>query len=223
MADHTDTASLRRVARVAGLCYLGMALTGPVALLVVPSQVFVAGDPAATAAQVVAQEGLVRLGVLAGVICQVCYVLTALALDRLFVEQSALLRRILLALVVAGAPLGIGTELFSLAAIELAHGQTPALAYTALQLHEHGVTLASVFWGLWLLPFGALVVRSARVPSWLGWLLVLGGVAYLVDSTLGILWPDLRAALTDVLLLPLAAGELSMIGWLLVRGVRDPS
>lgn len=220
--DEQPLRTQRRTARLAGAFYLVMALTGPVAILLVPSRVVVAGDAAATAAQVLEHAGLVRAGVLAGLVCQVAFVLTALALDTVFADDVPWLRRAMLALVVAGAPVAVVGELLPLAALSVAGDPAWAgLALPAFELHAQATILASAFWGLWLFPFGALVVRSGRMPKVLGWLLGLGGTAYLVDVTLGLVWPDVRAAVTDVLLLPLAIGELSMVVWLLVWGVRE--
>jgi hypothetical protein len=38
--------------------------------------------------------------------------------------------------------------------------QREALAMLFLRLHNHGVLVNEVFWGLWLFPFGLLVYRS---------------------------------------------------------------
>lgn len=53
-------------------------------------------------------------------------------------------------------------------------------------------------------------------------LLIVGGVSYVIDGSLALLWPAARKAATDYLMLPLAACELGMVLWLLIKGVRDP-
>ena len=61
---HTDEArtGLVRTARVTGLLYLGVAVTGGLGFLFVRGQLFMEGDPAATLANLVANPGLARLG-----------------------------------------------------------------------------------------------------------------------------------------------------------------
>jgi hypothetical protein len=48
--------------------------------------------------------------------------------------------------------------------------QLDAMAYLFLRLHSHGITVASIFWGLWLFPFGMLVIRSGFIPRVFGYL-----------------------------------------------------
>ena len=59
-------------------------------------------------------------------------------------------------------------------------GEAAQAAFAAsIQRYGYGLRIASLFWGLWLLPFGWLVLRSARLPRVLGLLLVLGGIGVL--------------------------------------------
>lgn len=41
-----------------------------------------------------------------------------------------------------------------------------ALALLSLRLHGQGIIIASIFWGLWLFPFGILVIRSRFIPGY---------------------------------------------------------
>jgi hypothetical protein len=95
-----------------------------------------------------------------------------------------------------------------------------ALALLFLGLHSQGFVVAGIFWGLWLLPLGALVIRSGFAPRVLGFLVILAGLAYLVDSFTSVLLPEYRPLVSIVALVFEAVGELSMIGWLLITGAR---
>jgi hypothetical protein len=64
------------------------------------------------------------------------------------------------------------------------------------------------------------VIRSGFVPKLLGVFLLVGGVAYLADSSLALFAPELRAETSSFLMVPLAIGELAMVVWLLARGPR---
>src|SRR5512135_320698 len=65
--------------------------------------------------------------------------------------------------------------------------QREALGMLFLRLHIHGVLAVEIFWGLWLLPFGLLVIRSRFLPRVLGILLIIAGVAYVAHSVTSLL------------------------------------
>lgn len=84
--------------------------------------------------------------------------------------------------------------------------------------------VAQVFWGLWLIPFGWLVVRSGQLPRLLGYLLVPGGLSYVADFAGQVLvagYGDMHIA--GYVTLPAALGEIGTCLWLLVMGVRRGS
>ncbi len=58
-----------------------------------------------------------------------------------------------------------------------------------LHLHGQGVGVVEIFWGLWLVPFGLLVMRSGFLPGLLGVLLIAACVGYLADSLTSLLAP----------------------------------
>jgi len=94
--------------------------------------------------------------------------------------------------------------------------QRQALATFFLELHGFGYgVVAAVFFGLWLLPLGALILRSGFIPKVVGWLVTLAGVGYLVDVVLGAMAPGTGFVLSEYTFV----GELLLMGWLLVKGV----
>lgn len=225
-----DTAALKRSARIAGLWYLAMAISGPVGLVYVPSQIVVAGDAAATAANLAAHPLLVRVGVLSGLVCQVSFVFLALALRRLFQGINEKHARLMLALVIAAVPIAIVTDIFPLAALEVASSadylrpltpdQRSALAMVFIKAQQFGIAIVEVFWGLWLFPFAALVLRSGFIPKIFGVLLVVSGASYVIECVIVVLAPQHKGMVGDILTLPLAAGEVATLLWLLIKGVR---
>jgi hypothetical protein len=101
----------------------------------------------------------------------------------------------------------------------IAGDQRAALGMLFLRLHSHGVLAVEVFWGLWLLPFGMLVIRSRFLPRVLGVLLIVGGVAYVAHSLVSLLLGGQRiVAYEQVTMLARAAAELPVILWLVVAG-----
>ncbi len=222
--------SRKRTARIAGLWYLAMALSGPIGILYVPSKILVAGDAGATAANIAAHESLLRVGIVSSIFCQITFVFLALALRRLFEGVDDKHSRLMVSLVVAAAPVAIVNELCHVAALEFGTGgaylaalspeQRGALALAFMNARQTGVAIAGVFWGLWLFPFGVLVMRSGFIPKALGALLIVGCFSYLIDSGVALLAPTHREAIAGVLMLPLAAGEISIVFWLLIKGAR---
>ena len=79
-------------------------------------------------------------------------------------------------------------------------------------------TVGGLFFGLWLVPMGWCVLRSGWMPRALGWILVVGGVGYVLGAFVDYLVPDAQL-LADLMIVPATIGELWMIGYLLVRGV----
>ena len=78
---------------------------------------------------------------------------------------------------------------------------------------------AQIFWGLWLFPFGALVIRSGFIPRFLGVLLIIAGVGNLVAAFVGLVLPQYvdRVSLFTMVL---SFGEMPIVFWLLIWGAK---
>ena len=100
--------------------------------------------------------------------------------------------------------------------------QLEALALGLLNLNSEGNTVDSVFWGLWLLPCGILVIKSGFLPRILGILLMVAGFAYLTSSITSIVLPAYSQVVSQVTM-PLLFGEFPIIFWLLIKGAKVPS
>ena len=88
------------------------------------------------------------------------------------------------------------------------------------QLIRHAWGVGGLFFGLWLMPMGYIVVSSRCMPVWLGRMLILGGIGYLLTTFLG--YTGLKNSMIDLLTLPATVGEFWMIGYLLLYGIRTP-
>jgi uncharacterized membrane protein len=84
--------------------------------------------------------------------------------------------------------------------------------------HLWGV--AGLFFGLWLIPMGWLVVRSRWLPRLLGQLLMVGGVGYVLGTFVSYVFADADLA-AGLLTVPATIGELWIVGYLIVFGVRE--
>ena len=102
----------------------------------------------------------------------------------------------------------------------LGRPQREALAMVFLDLHRYGYVVGWIF-GLWLFPFGVLVVRSGFLPRILGVLLIAAGFGYLADSLTPLLLPGYENLVSRLAAIPLTLGEPAIILWLLIRGAKD--
>jgi hypothetical protein len=222
--------SRKQNARTAGWLYLAVAVTGGFSMLYVPSLI-VAGDAAATLRNIAASEGLYRLGLVAGLECQALFVFLGLALYRLLAEVDRARARLMVALVITGAAVAFLNMLNQVPALVVLSGapyleafdlaQRQALALFFLGLHAEGIVLAKVFFGLWLIPLGLLIVRSGFLPKVLGWLLVVGGVGYVVDVLVHFLAPSLAPTVTPIATAPSGLAEIGLTFWLLIKGAKE--
>src|SRR5262249_32601087 len=75
------------------------------------------------------------------------------------------------------------------------------------------------FFGLWLFPFGLLVIRSGFIPRILGYLLIIAGSSYVLGSLNFVLSPPFGNVVSIVVGVGYL-GELGVVVWLLVTAVR---
>ena len=225
--------SIGRDARIAGFLYLILVLLGLFSLIYVPERIIVHGNAAATTANIVANEGLLRLSIYNELIAIVVELFVALALYRLF-ERVDKAQAVLLVILggILPVPIYFMNALNWVGALLMAKGGG---VYTALftvperqgwvmlfiSLHHYGFLASAIFAGLWLLPMGWLTYRSGFLPRFLGVWLIVGGITYLAQSAVGFLLPEYQDALGKVAF-PLELGEIVFMLWLLIIGAREP-
>ena len=224
--------TIKRQARIAGFLYFLVGVTAPIALLYVPGKIIVSGDATATANNIRASESLFRIGIAAELTYLVTIIFVTLALYRLFkgVSQARARELVILGSLIS-VPIGFLNALNQVAALVVATGpdflsaydtpQLDALAYLFLRLHSWGLDLASVFWGLWLFPFGILAVKSGFIPRIFGYLLFVAGFAYLASAYIAVLLPQYVEQVGDVAMI-LYFGEPPIMLWLLIWGASGP-
>lgn len=212
---------LRRDGRLAGALYLIVVLAGMHCLAYVPGQV---GD---TLGQASAHAGMFRSGIASFLVMQVAFLLLPLALYRVLADVDRPAAIAMVALAVVSVPIGLVAVTHRLEALALldpaATGTTDAMESAfalCLQRYSHGLRIASLFWGLWLLPFGWLVLRSGRLPRVLGLLLVLGGLGYVAQVFGGLVPAIADAPWLRYVRMPAAFGEIGSCLWLLLFGAR---
>lgn len=223
---------VNRDARIAGLFYTLMVVTGPFVLLYVPGKLFVPGNAVETAANIVANPSLFRAYIVVGLISEFTFIATALALYRLLKERGPELAALMVMLVLLEAPIsfwGIATQISTLSLLQAPDlfavfdpVQRDVLATLMLSIEGRGIAVSELFWGLWLVPLALLVYRSGFLPRFLGVWLFLNGLAYLATSLTRIVMPE-HVGMVSSVTLPVLLGEAVFALWLLIGGAGKAS
>ena len=221
--------SLKRTARLAGICYLLVALIAPFGIMYVPGQIIVWGDAAATATNILNRELLFRIGIADRMMVEVMMLLAVWYLYRLLKQVNEHQARLMVIFYIVAVPIGFLINAFNITALVLVKGQilpgfSPEqlndLAELFLRTGNYDTQLVQLFWGLWLLPFGMLVYRSGFIPKIFGILIFINGVAYMVLTFTFVLIPEHTSLVTKITMPFLFLGEIPIIFWLLIKGVR---
>ena len=205
------------VARITGLAYLGLAVFGLTGQLI--RNELDAPDAAGTRANLVAHEGLARLGIAVDLGSVLTQALVAVCFFVLFRHVHAVAAACVTAFGLVNAAMILVATVFSTTALDAAVGGGAGSTDRAMLLTDLQQTAwltGGLFFGLWLIPMGWLAVRSGSMPRVLGWTLVGGGIGYVLSTYAQALLPDTSWP-ADVLLVPATIAELWMIGYLLVK------
>ncbi len=221
----TTTNSVNKTARYAGLLYLILAFCGGFAEFFVRQAIMVPGDAAATAANILASESTFRLGFAAELVGQVVFVLLVLALYQILKSVNRNQALLMVSLVLVAVTITCLNMLNQYAALMVLEGsdylavfssaQLQAFSLLFLNLHHAGYLIAQIFFGLWLLPLGYLIIKSGFLPWIVGVLLVIAGIGYLADVLIFVLLPGVDLVLSEFTFV----GEVVLLLWLLVKGV----
>ena len=227
-----DISSIKSKARLAGALYVVMGIPAWFSLMYVPSAIVVRGDAAATARNIVSGQSLYRLGILSELVSQTIFLVLALVLYDLFKDADRKQARLMVMLVGVSVAFEFVNCLNLVAPLIFLSGadflsvftkpQLDALALVFLKLRNSGLGIVSLIWGLWLLPFGVLVLKSGFFTKVLGVLLIVACFAYVTDSITSIMLPIPIPALSTVTLSLGGLGELAIVVWMIVVGAKTP-
>jgi len=232
--DHSPRHPLSQAARTAGWIYLSMVFTAPFSLMYVPTTLIARENAALTASNVLAHETMFRLAIAAEMVVAVIFVLLVMALYRLLSGVDQWLARLMVGFVLMSGAITLMNLVNNVAALTLFRGsdflavldkpQRDAMGMLFLRMHAQGNNINEMLWGVWLLPFGLLVMRSRFMPRILGVLLLVNGAAYVAISFITILAPQYGAVAFKAAM-PALFGELAIMLWLLIRGgsIREPA
>ena len=216
--------SPRFKARAAGLFELLEALTSGFGQVIVPAMLIVSGDAAATVANLLSHDLLVRLSLAAALVAVACHIIWTFLFYELFkpVNRSLSLLAAFVSLVAIAMQAVSG--LFQIAPLVVLQGGGPLKAFTSEQvqalammfvkLNAQAFYVYLVFFGLWCVMIGYLIFRSTFMPRILGVMEAFAGLCWLT-----FLWPPFAHYLSPYNQALAGLGEISLMLWLLVMGV----
>src|SRR4051812_14091728 len=221
---------LKKQSRFAALLYFLSAVPAPFALLYVPSKLVVRGDAAATADNIRNSEALLRAGIAVELYSATVVIFAMFAFYHLFKAVSHKHAMAMMILFLISVPISYLNVLNDLAALTLARGpaflsaafdkaQLDALVLFFFRLHNQGVILAQIFWGLWLFPFGIAVIRCGFIPRFVGLATITAGCGYVFSSSVSLFLPASAQGVGQLAMI-LGVGELAFF-WMLIWGAKD--
>lgn len=208
--------SLKTYGRQIGFLYLLMIGCG------VFAQFYVRGSMAENpVAYLNENELLFRLGLVSDIVMQLCYLFVGIRFYQLFKEYHRRYALLLLLSVTIAVAIMVGNMLNYYEPLLVGNNVTSEQIEFALSKHKYGYLLAQVFFGLWLIPLGQLIRKSSLLPSFIGFMLIVGGVSYLVDFVLHFVMPEQAVVWSSRITLPADLAEFWMCIYLLIFSFRE--
>lgn len=216
-------------ARLGGLLYLIMIFLGIIQEAGIRGKIVVAGDAAATAANLKSMEWLWRVGIgieMLMIIITVCVTLILYVLTKPVSKHLALLAAFfgLLAIGVQAAySLHLVEALFPLGNSDYLNAftqeQLNVMASLSIKTQSSGFAIALLLFGPFFFITGYLIYQSGYLPKFLGVLYIIAGLSYFISSFMLILAPAFGAKYYFFIAGPALIGELSLSLWLLIKTV----
>ena len=215
---------------MAGLLFLVLVMTGIFAEFFVRQKLYVLNDHAATAQNIILNQGLFRLGFVSDLVMSTMFFVYGYMLYLIFKAVNRHVSLFLLLCVVISVAMFCQNALNQFAVLDLLTntGYSAAFAADELQvlssffqnIHIKGYYVNQIFYGLYLLPLGYLIIKSSIVPKLIGVFLLLGFTGDMIDFVVYFLLPDIESIWLDNITVPADIGELSLCLWFLIKGVQ---
>lgn len=213
-------------ARITGVWYLLLAISGMLGFLMLHQQIYVASDPGKTLTNLTDHESVARLRLVFELLIVVAQALAAVWFFKLFKDINHFAAWalaawgmmnagiIMVSAVAMGSALGVVDS-------TLAESEKITLIHLLNLVIKNCWAVGSLFFGLWLIPMGYIITSSRCMPVWLGRVLIAGGFGYLISTFLN--YAGLSGVWNDVLVMPATIGEFWIVGYLLIFGIRPKS
>jgi glucan phosphoethanolaminetransferase (alkaline phosphatase superfamily) len=213
--------ALRSASTTAGIALLLVALLGGFGYLAVVDRLLVVDDAVRTAANLAASETLFRLAIASLLVTAVLDVVVAWALFTVFEPVSSRLSTVAATFRVAYAGISVVAiaQLTGVLRLLPQAEELSAQGLSGIHAFEDIYSAGLVLFGFHLMLLGLLVWRGAYAPRFLGILLALAGLGYVVDSFGVVLFAGYALEVATFTFV----GEVVLIFWLLLRGRRITS
>ncbi|MBK1895601.1 DUF4386 domain-containing protein [Chryseobacterium paridis] len=224
--------SPKRTARIAGIVYSIVIITGTLYLQFIPSQIKLPGKASEFKPIIPAFESALKMGIVSEIICWVLFLVLPFLLYRLLKHVNELYAKLMVTFAVVQVPISFSNLSNKFAVLNLINNPNYLKIYSDdqrfaqvkfyLHLYHEGNFLNHIFWGLWLFPFGYLVYRSGFIPKVFGVLLMMGCLGYVIDFFGTFLFPSYdKTCIPDYIILPASLGEIGLCLWMMIIGIRN--
>lgn len=224
MTIYMEHRQLITTARFTGVWYLVLAISGVLGFMIFHPQIFVSDDPRKTLTNLTNLESIARIRLLFELVIVVSQALAAVWFYKLFreIDEWAAWTVGIWGMMNSAAIMISAISMSSAIEIAKSSTQTYQEKIVLIQLLNSLISNAwgvgTLFFGLWLIPMGYIIVSSKRMPIWLGRILIIGGIVYLISPFIKYIGID--NPLLEFLVIPATIGEFWMIGYLLIYGIR---
>ncbi len=221
-----------KISRIAGLLYLGVVLTGIFSLMYVPSKLIVDDNASLTFNNINSSELLFRIGIASGLLCYIFFLFLPIVLFNLLRQVNENMAKLMVLLAIISVPMffiNVQNEFTVLSLIKnpdylkvFSAEQIQSQVLFYLDRYNDGMRLIHIFSGLWLFPFGYLILKSNFLPKILGILLIVGCFGYLINFFGNTLVPAYsELGISSYISLPASLGEIGTCLWLLIVGAKE--
>jgi hypothetical protein len=217
---------INKTARFAGFMYLLVAITGFYATFSGKNFIF-SGDVSVTVGNILSSIWLFRMNLLSTILMNISWLILAFSLYVLFKSFNKNIVLFMVILVLTGSIIIFISVICKTVALEVLNNnffissfkqdQSQSLAILFLELSKSSMFIAYIFFGMWLFPLGYLVFKSEYFPKILGVLLFITGIGYICDFFIFFFVPGLKISITNFTFF----GEVLMLLWLLIKGVKE--
>lgn len=224
--------SNKKMGRFAGLLFLILVITGVFAEFFVRQKLYVLNDPIATTQNIIENQWLFRLGFVSDLVMSTMFFIYGFVLYLIFKSVNKNISLFLLLCAVISVAMFCQNSLSQFSALELLINpdyskgfkpeQLQVLSVFFQNIHTKGYYVNQIFFGLYLLPLGYMIIKSGIVPKIIGVFLILGFIGDMIDFVVYFLFPNVDSVLLDNITIPADIGEISLCLWFLIMGVRSP-
>lgn len=213
--------------RIAGVFYFFLSILSGVSFFYRDSLI-ITGDAAQTTQNIQNAGNLYIFTFVADLFGQVCFIFVVFYLYQVFKDVNKINASLMVILALVGIPITMLNMMNHLIVYDIINDSTflgsftksgkEDLVYIFLDIHRIGILISSIFWGLWLIPTGKLILESKYLPKFIGVFLIIGGVSYIIDFLVHSFNLSI-SSFTEPLVVITSIGEFSLMFILLFKGI----